>query len=283
MLEFLPQNIKDGLAHINLQHVYEIRLRANKPTTLNYQGKYQYLGRKGLTSIEELAIVCSFEDIENSVFLAGKCSVYSVENQIKQGFLTADGVRIGLAGEYVFENEKILAIRNFSSLCIRVPHEVINSGLKLYNICMSNIIYNLLIISPPGVGKTTILRDLSRILSVKTRKNILICDERGELSLGNIGNSCDVIKFSDKKTAFEVGIRTMRPDIIITDELSLLDCEPLQKAVSAGVKIFASAHFSDIRYVNKEFFQIFERFALLDSDEIGKIHHIYDGNGEEIY
>ena len=283
MLEFLPENIKEGLSHVNVSYVYELRLRADKPVTVNIDGEYRYLSRCGVTAHRERAIHCTYSDLADCVYRAGNYSVYSVEEQIKKGFLTAKhGERIGLAGEYVFENGKPLALRNFTSLCIRVPHETIGCGKEIYKKCMSDKVYNLLLMSSPGLGKTTILRDLGRILSEKTRKNILICDERGEISSGVMGESCDIIKFSDKETAFEAGIRAMRPDIIITDELSVYDLEVLKKAIYAGITVLASAHFSSMERVGKQFLEIFDRFVLLDELKIGKIKGIYDHEGKEL-
>ena len=283
MLEFLPQYIKNALEYINMQSVYEIRLRVDKPILLNYQGEYHYLGLYGLVENQKHALYCTREDIAESVYCAGEYSVYSVEEQIKKGFLTAKfGERIGLAGEYVFEKGQPLTIRNFSSLCICVPHEVVNCGLTIYNICMSDRIKNLLLMSSPGLGKTTILREISRLISKNQKKNILICDERGELSVGDIGESCDVLKYSDKATAFDAGIRAMRPDVLITDELSEKDCEAVRKAISAGVVVLASAHFYDMNYVKAPFFPLFDRYVLLDETQIGKIRCIYDENGREI-
>ncbi len=282
MLEFLPQNIKDGIERINLMHVYEIRLRVDKPAVVNYQGEYRYLGVYGLTQRRENAIFCTAEDIADCVFKAGNYSVYSVEEQLKQGFLTAEhGERIGLTGEYVFEGGKPLVIRNFTSLCIRVPHEIKGCASAIYKLCMSDRVRSALLMSPPGLGKTTILRDLSRLLSENTRKNLLICDERGELSIGDIGDTCDVIRFCDKETAFTAGIRAMRPEIIITDELSERDCTALRKAVAAGIQVIASAHFSDMHFVSASFRDLFERFILLNTEKLGHIKAIYDENGKE--
>ena len=132
MLDFLPQYIKDALRYINEQQVYEIRLRLNAPTMVNYRGEYCYLGAYGITSIATKALLCTMDDITECIYRAGKCSVYAVEEQIKRGFITAvNGERIGLAGEYVYEKGQPLTIRNITSLCIRVPHEVIDSSEEI--------------------------------------------------------------------------------------------------------------------------------------------------------
>ncbi len=283
MLEFLPEHVKDALSHINTQFVYEIRLRANQPTTVNYQGVYRYLGNYGFTKRVENAVVCDGLDIAECVYRAGEYSVYSIEEQIKSGFITAkNGERIGLSGEYVFENGRPTAIRNFTSLCVRVPHAIQDCGKEIYTRCIKDGIKSLLIASPPGLGKTTILRDLARLISKHTQKNILICDERGEISCLDVGESCDVMKYADKKTAFSSGIRAMRPDIIITDELSDSDCTAVKQAVFAGVKVIASAHFDKMSTIQAPFFPLFERYVLLNPMKIGDIACVYDDRGREI-
>lgn len=284
MLKFLPQAIQDGLAFLNRTYLYEIRMRADRPTTVNYQGVYQYLSPYGITDRADKAFVPTRETIADCVFRAGNYSIYAVEEQIKRGFVTASGgERIGIAGEYVYERGQPIAIRNFTSLCIRVPHEVLGCGQTFYELCMSDILRNVLLLSSPGLGKTTILRDVARILSTQTKRNVLLCDERGELSVGNFGDTCDVLKFADKAAAFESGIRALRPDVLITDELSETDCAAVKKAVSAGVYVLASAHVSRIGRLQSPFFPLFDRYVVLGERKIGRIQAVYDEEKRLIY
>lgn len=283
MLSFLPEAVQSALKHVNLKEVYEIRLRTNCPVFINYLGEYCYLGAYGLTKTSQKALVCDENDVAECIYRAGNYSVYSIEEELKQGFLTANGgARIGIAGEYVFSNGQPLTIRNVRSVCIRIPHAVIGSANSIYESCMSDRIRSVLIISPPGYGKTTVLRDLARLVSKNTQKNVLICDERAEIAVGDLGETCDVIKYCDKKTAFEAGIRALRPDVIVTDELSSKDLTVVENAISAGVAVFATAHYAGVEAVPQSYMQVFERYVVLSNKKIGEIVGIYDKNGKAI-
>lgn len=272
MLEFLPTRIKTAVSHVNVRQLYELRLRVGLPATANYGGKYLYLCEFGVSDQAKNALVVSSEEVEDTVYLAGKCSVYSVEEQIRRGFLTAEnGERIGLAGEYVMEGGKVVAMRNFTSLCIRIPHEIDDCGAEIFEKCFTHGLCNLLILSPPGIGKTTILRDLSRKISETTKKNVLICDERGEISALGVGESCDVVKFGNKNTAFEAAIRAMRPDLLICDELTSPDYSAVKRMVEGGVYVVASAHFASVQNVPNALLEIFDCYAQLSKDEIGRL------------
>ena len=283
MLDFLPEHIKKAVLALNIQYLYELRIRANGPIIANFCGEYQYLGQYGIVKQVGHAIIATLEDVNECVYRAGKYSIYAVEEQIRKGFITTEyGERIGLSGEYVFEKGQPLTLRNYTSICVRIPHDVEGCGERIYYSCMRDKVRNLLIMSSPGLGKTTILRDLSRQISEKTLKNVLVCDERGEISAGKLGNTCDVIKFAEKSTSFEVGVRALRPDVLITDELSVSDAWLVKKVINAGVNVLATAHVDSLEALPSEYVGMFERYVLLEKDKIGVVKMIYDEKGREV-
>lgn len=276
MLDFLPTRLKTAFNSVNLQHVYEIRLRAEKPITVNLQGDYVFLTEHGLSSKPNFALIATSEEIECAVLSAGNYSVYSVQEQLKQGFITAkNGVRIGLSGHYVFENGHPVTVRNFTSLCIRIPHEILGCAERLYREAFQDGLHHLLIGGPPGQGKTTLLRDLCRLICQKKQKNILICDERGEIASGDVGDFSDIFSFADKKIALEMGVRAMHPDIIVTDELAAGDLPSVARAVSSGVIVIASIHVGNFEEISVEYRRLFQRIAILDGEKVGSIKAIY--------
>ncbi len=277
MLEFLPPRILHALRQINLNRLYELRLRADKPLRGCLGGAFFYLGESGVCAARE-AIVPTREEVGETLFAASGYSVYAVENQIRQGFVTAvGGERIGIAGSYVYSGREVLSVNGITSLCIRIPHAIEGCAEKLYRLCLKDGIVSLLILSPPGEGKTTLLRDLCRIVSMKTAKNILVSDERGELSAGDLGDTADVIRYADKLTAFTAGIRAMRPDIIVTDELLPEDYIAVRRAMDGGIDVFASAHLTKFDDVPQK---IFERYILLDG--LGEIGAVLDREGNRV-
>lgn len=277
MLDFLPPRLASAVRHVNLNALYELRLRAKKPLRANVGGVFRWLGEAGVCG-ESGALVPTEQEVEETLCNASEHSVHMVENQLREGFVTAGcGERLGVAGTFVYEGGGVLAVREITSLCIRIPHEIKGCAEEIYRRCFSEGLTSLLVISPPGEGKTTILRDLSRIASEKTHKNVLVCDERGELGAGDLGNTSDVIRFADKKTAFTAGIRALRPDIIVTDELLGGDYEAVRRAIESGVTVFASAHLTEYAAVPVK---VFSRYAVLDG--LGHVSCICDGEGNRV-
>lgn len=297
MLEkILPEKfyniIKDK---INLKAVNEIRLRADRPVILDIGGKQMFLGENGVTTNIKSALFSSKIMIEDVIFRASECSIYSVNEQIKRGFIvTDDAIRIGIGGNLIEENGKLKTMTNFSSVNIRIPHVVKNCSLNAFPyIFKNNQVLNTLVISAPGCGKTTFLRDFVYQLSERMMmQNVLLLDERGELDVGINSNFTDKIAFSSKKIGFENGIRSLAPDIIVTDEVGQEDdIDAIEYASGCGVKILASSHCDDIETFSKKSLfkklidqKIFKRFVLLSKrNGPGTLEGVYDENFARVY
>ncbi len=281
--KILPANIADAIGrHLNYDKVYEIRMRLNRPVVINYAGKYAHLTDGGLSDEPENAFKLDRKAAEGLIYRASGHSVYAFNDQIKQAFITVSGgIRIGIAGEIVWENGKVVTIKNFTSVNIRIPHAVKNCSLNAFRHIADGTVNNTLVISPPGAGKTTFLRDLcvqfSRLVPIQ---NVLLLDERSEIAAVSEGTPMldaglytDIMSGCTKEFGFSQGIRSLRPDIIVTDELGTsADIAAAAQAMLHGVKIIASAHaygHKDLT-VNPDFNEIikkrlFKRYLILSS------------------
>lgn len=282
--KILPKILADKIsATLKEVLIYELRLRTGRNIiawtsngTIN-------------TNIE-----CTSAYIEEIVLRSANYSIYSINEQLKNGYITAlNGIRIGVCGEAIIDNNEIRTINNISSLNIRFAHEVFGCADLLLDTCFNKKLNNTLILSPPGAGKTTIIRDLGRSLSTKYNYNVLIVDERGEISGKNgqtmgfdVGN-CDVFLNAPKSFGLSSAVRCMRPDIIICDELKgKMDLEALNEALSCGVTIVATIHASSIEDLMQKTDlskilenKIFERYVFLkDKPKVGTINKILDIN-----
>ncbi|MCL2847939.1 MAG: hypothetical protein FWE13_04230 [Firmicutes bacterium] len=291
--KILPCSILEPIGKfLDFDRFFELRLRSGKAICINYGGKIFYLGSKGLCENKDDAFISSSGLVNEVVVRATDYSLYAVNDQLKTGFLSLKGgVRIGICGEVVVEGGAVKTIKNFSGINIRIPHEVVGCGEKVYKECFKNGLNNVLVISPPGAGKTTILRDLARLLGLRVPKvNVLIVDERCEIAASfggrssmNVGEHSDVFVLSPKSFAFGAGIRTLAPDVIITDELaSVDDATAVSYAVSAGVCVIASVHGKSVEDIKRKagFSElveggVFDRFVVLSNrDGPGTIEKI---------
>lgn len=296
--KLFPTEIFEALKNnLKFNYLYEIRLRIDRPITINYSNKFYFLGIEGLTTDENNAIICSKNLLESVILKASNYSIYSVNEDIKKGFITLNGgIRLGICGEIVTENGYIKTMKDFSSINLRFPHEVRNCSLNVLNYLIDNgQVLNTLVISSPCGGKTTFIRDICYQLGKRDfALNVLILDERNEISASikgvptmDIGKFSDILVYSNKKIGFENGIRSMSPNLIVADELgNREDIESIIYASNSGINLLASAHAKNIEELKEKYLfndvlhkKIFKRIVVLSQKNgAGTIEGVFDEN-----
>lgn len=250
--KYLPKKIRRLMYLVPVGDLEEIRLRQGLPIALYYRDRCCYFTQKGQLSPSYTGcIIASKADLIEGVELISEASVYALENEIKNGYITIDGGhRVGICGSAVTEDGKITNINCISGLNYRIAREVVGAANKIMPyIYDSEKIRNTLIISPPQCGKTTVLRDVARALS-EFGKKVSIIDERNEISALNngysgydLGVSCDVLGGAAKAEGALLMLRSMSPDVIITDELGADDeGKVLSRIANSGVHLISTIH-----------------------------------------
>lgn len=280
----------------SFSEITEIRMRANENLIVVVKNKKYYLKDDNGEFVK-----ISKNIIENFVRRASENSIYAFNDNIVNGFITLPkGIRVGMCGNIVTDGDKIVTVKDFQSVNIRIPHVVRNCSLPAFDYLVNEDVKNTLVISPPGSGKTTFIRDfIYQLYTHNISKNVLIADERNEIcSVINgepnidLGGFCDIYTNCTKKFAFKNGIRSMRPDLIVTDEIDLeKDLDSIIEAINCGVNVIATIHAKDMNQLKKKpnFDKIlnekfFSRFVVLSSDERpGTLTNIYDEKLNCIY
>ncbi len=295
--EYLDRDIYNLIIKsFSFSDITEIRMRANENLIIVVKNKKYYLKDDNGEFVKTNRTI-----IENFVRRASENSIYAFNDNIVNGFITlAKGIRVGLCGNIVTDGNRIVTVKDFQSLNIRIPHLIRNCSLPAFDYLVTDEIKNTLIISPPGSGKTTFIRDfIYQLYAHNISKNILIADERNEIcSVVNgepnidLGGFCDIYTNCTKKFAFKNGIRSMCPDVIVTDEIDLeKDLDSIIEAINCGVNVIATIHAKDINQLKKKrnFDKIldekfFSRFVVLSNDEgPGTLANIYDEKLNCIY
>lgn len=252
LLAAIPERLRILLRNIPLEKVMEIRLRyAMGLSVVCTDGIFYVTNRGALTEDYAEAAAVTANDIKRGMELVTRSSVYAFEDEIKQGYVTlSGGHRVGISGDAVTENGKISRIRTVQSLNYRFAREVIGAAdCVIDRILDGRRIKNTLIVSPPMCGKTTMLRDIARRLSEMGRK-VSIVDERGEIaafSFGmspfRLGASCDVLSGVNKADGIMLMLRSMSPEVIITDEIGgEADFAAIREVKKRGVSIITTLH-----------------------------------------
>ena len=304
VLEALPDNIREMIRGIPTDvrlDLEEIRIREDRPLMVYSHGKGYFVckGSK-LTTHMESAYRATDRDIRCILQLISDYSIYAFDEEIRNGYITLrGGHRVGMAGKIVLDNGKIQAMKYINSFNIRISREVIGSADKLIPYLISGRdVFHTLILSPPQMGKTTLLRDIARKLSNGfpgfRAVKVGIVDERSEIAgcwqgipQRQVGVRTDILDGCPKAEGMMMLIRSMSPNVIITDEIGRSeDVAAIREALNAGIRVITSAHASDlqdarVRPVLSQLLdcRIFQRIAVLGGSlGVGTLEKVYTGD-----
>jgi stage III sporulation protein AA len=310
--EWLPKLIRIAINQLSddvRNALEEIRIREERPLEIVYKGQYGFVTSLGKISLNpQDAIHPTREDCAKLLDVLTNHSVYSYEEELKRGYITiAGGHRVGLAGRTVLELGRVKHIRNISSFNIRIAREVLDCGKSVLPALLdleSQTLHHTLVISPPQKGKTTLIRDLTRLISygywgVSTHLRGLkvgVVDERSELAAClsgvptfDLGPRTDVLDSCPKAEGMMMLIRAMSPEVIVVDEIGREeDAAAIHEALHAGIRIIASAHGHDLedirqRPVMRDLIasEVFSRYVVLhNKGGIPAVHAVYDSRGK---
>ena len=295
------RSILVSLKGVAFHEIEELRLRVGQPLLVRTLDKDLFINQKGEVTNPKKAYFIKHEDLASALDRMTHSSVYAVEEDLKQGFITLPGGnRVGLTGEVVLLKGQIQTIKHISSLNLRIARDIPGLSLKILPLLLSadGGVYHTLLISPPRAGKTTLLRDLIRSISngvpqIGLRgQTVGVVDERGELAgmwqgvpTYDLGYRTDVLDGCPKASGMSMMVRSMSPQVLAMDELGHTnDVIAIMDALRTGVQILSTAHASTLeearnRPVIAQLLDqgVFERLVVLSRQQgPGTIEEVYD-------
>ncbi len=264
---FLPQKIRlilERSAKPLWNELEEIRLRLGRPLALHGRRGDCFLSESGEAVSAAAAYRPQRADLEKALQLISSSSLYAFAEELRSGYLTIPGGhRVGLCGQAVVEGGRVVRLKHITGLNYRVARQIRGAALPYVRFFLDERrrrVCHSLLVAPPRGGKTTFLRDLARCLSSGVKESgiagfkVAVVDERSEIAGSfqgepqlDVGERTDVLDACPKAEGMMMLLRSMGPEIIVTDEIGRpADAAAIEEVIHAGVTVVATAHGSSL-------------------------------------
>lgn len=261
VLDYFNDKLKDVFCALDddiLIRINEIRIRKNREVVVVIKNTSYFIDYNAdiYDYPSNHCVVVNSEDFDEIFMNICDYSIYNNMDNLKKGFITLpDGSRVGVAGSAVFDDGKIISVKDITSLNFRVSKQIVGCADEVLNFLYVNAFPSIIIAGRPNSGKTTLLRDIARGLSGGFNNKytkIAVIDERNEIAgkrngeiTMNLGCNTDVISSYSKAQGIEIATRTLSPEMIICDEISTMqEVESILYSFSSGISFALSVHIS---------------------------------------
>lgn len=281
----------------------EIRLRIGGPLQVVCGDGRQFVSDQGTLCGRAQAHIVTPAELRETMEYLSSYSRYAFEEKIRQGFLTVQGGhRVGLCGGVVLDGGRVKTISPVAFLNIRVARQVIGCGREVVpRLWDKGELSDTLVVSPPGLGKTTLLRDLIRLLSDGERSpacTVGVVDERSELAASyrgvpqnDLGGCTDVLDGCPKAEGMLMLVRSMAPQVIAVDEIGGEDdCRAVEYVMNCGCRMFATAHGAGLKELSRRPVfgrwlaeKRFGRYVLIEREKETVFYRVCQGDGQTLW
>lgn len=252
-ISLMPKHLSDifnSFDKATLNLITEIRLRRNKPIMIYLKNVAYFIsiGGRPVNSFSANTIIMDDESFDFITDRLCNRSYHTNMHTMIDGYITVrNGSRVGISSTAVYKDNILNSVKDIQSINIRIAKEHKDCSRKVLNLLYAQNTPSIIVAGAVLSGKTTFLRDFSRLLSSgfagKYRK-VSIIDERCEIVGGfDVGINTDVLSGYEKAKGIEIATRTLSPDIIVCDEIgNMNELDAIKYGFSTGISFAVSVH-----------------------------------------